>query len=135
MTDAEEMQQLLTYANLAKVAAALRVSRNAVSQWARGNDVTPYRVRQVRDLLRPTPADAGPISRAEIEMLYRELLGEVRMNRAVVQAVFTGADRAWIQQAMERVAAELSPPARPPAAAPSEASEATKRRRRAAARS
>lgn len=59
MTDAEQMVELLTYANYAKVGAALGVSRNAVSEWARGNDVTPYRVRQVRDLLRPPSASDG----------------------------------------------------------------------------
>lgn len=55
------MAELLTYANYAKVGKALNVSRNAVRQWARGKDVTPYRVRQVRDLLRPsTQQDTAP---------------------------------------------------------------------------
>ena len=47
------MRELLAYAAYHKVAAALGVSRTSVSQWAKGRDVTPYRVRQVRDLLRP----------------------------------------------------------------------------------
>ena len=57
MSDAEEMVELLAYASYAKVAKALRVSRNAVTRWAHGEDVTPYRVNQVRDLLRPPAAD------------------------------------------------------------------------------
>jgi hypothetical protein len=53
VSDAGEMRDLLTYASYAKVGAALGVSRNSVSRWARGLDVTPYRLDQVRQLLRP----------------------------------------------------------------------------------
>jgi hypothetical protein len=62
VTDAEEMVDLMRYASQAKVAAALGVSRTTTGHWAKGRDVTPYRVRQVRDLLRPeTARDAAPV--------------------------------------------------------------------------
>lgn len=49
--DVAEMKRLLKYANYQKVGTALGVSRTAVSEWARGNDVSPKRVEQVRALL------------------------------------------------------------------------------------
>lgn len=53
MTDGERAQALLTYANYAKVGEALRVSRASVAEWAKGRSVTPYRLRQLEQLLRP----------------------------------------------------------------------------------
>ena len=44
---------MLRYANYAKVAEALLVSRASVADWAKGKSVTPYRVRQLEQLLRP----------------------------------------------------------------------------------
>jgi transcriptional regulator with XRE-family HTH domain len=44
---------MLRYANYAKVADALQVSRAAVADWAKGRSVTPYRVNQLEQLLRP----------------------------------------------------------------------------------
>lgn len=52
-TDAERARTLLTYTNYQKVADALHVSRAAVADWAKGRSVTPYRVRQLEQLLRP----------------------------------------------------------------------------------
>lgn len=72
MSDAEEMAELLTYASYAKVAKALRVSRNAVTRWAHGEDVTPYRVHQVRDLLRPAPVE--PPAPAWVERIIASLM-------------------------------------------------------------
>ena len=60
MSDSEEMIDLLRYASDRKVAVALGVKRQSVWAWARGKHVTPYRVRQVRDLLRPTQREAAP---------------------------------------------------------------------------
>lgn len=57
MTDAEEMVELMAYASPSKVAAALGVSKTSTGKWAKGENVTPYRLRQVRNLLRP-PAPA-----------------------------------------------------------------------------
>lgn len=53
MTDATRMRELLRYANYAKVAEALGVSRSSVAEWAKGRDVSPYRLRQVESLLIP----------------------------------------------------------------------------------
>ena len=52
VSDASEMQRLLTYASYAKVGRALGVSRATVSEWAAGRDVNPKRLEQVRELMR-----------------------------------------------------------------------------------
>ena len=52
-SDGDRAKTLLTYANYAKVAGALLVSRAAVADWAKGRSVTPYRLRQLEQLLRP----------------------------------------------------------------------------------
>jgi hypothetical protein len=57
VAEADEMRDLLTYANYAKVGRALGVTKTTVSKWARGEDVNPRRLMQVRDLLRPQPAE------------------------------------------------------------------------------
>jgi hypothetical protein len=46
-----EMQELLAYANYSKIGKALGVGRGAVAEWAKGRNVTPYRVHQVWQLL------------------------------------------------------------------------------------
>lgn len=53
MSDAERAVALLRYANYAKVAAALDVSRATVAEWAKGRGVNPLRARQLEQLLRP----------------------------------------------------------------------------------
>ena len=52
-SDADRARSLLAYANYAKVAGALLVSRATVADWAKGKSVTPYRLRQLEQLLRP----------------------------------------------------------------------------------
>ena len=54
------MVELLRYANFSKVATALQVSRSAAARWSQGKDVTPQRLRQVEDLLRPAGPDDLP---------------------------------------------------------------------------
>jgi len=62
VSDADEMQNLLTYANYKKVGDALGVTKTTVSNWAHGINVSPHRLLQVRDLLRPeTAREAAPI--------------------------------------------------------------------------
>jgi hypothetical protein len=51
-TDAERAVSLLTYASHTKVANALQVSKTTVGKWAKGR-VTPYRLNQLEQLLRP----------------------------------------------------------------------------------
>lgn len=93
MSDADEMRELLTYANYRKVGDALGVSKTAVSQWSRGKDVTPFRVRQVRDLLRPeTRRSAAP------SMTRRLLAGIMALESA---AKLTDADLARAMKAAE----------------------------------
>jgi hypothetical protein len=100
VTDAEQMIELLTYANYAKVAAALNVSRNAVSAWSRGRDVTPYRVRQVRDLLRP------PSARDETEPQWaRALLHQ--MAQAAADAQKEAAPPDWVKRLKDDALAEM----------------------------
>lgn len=76
VTDAEQMVELLTYASFAKVGAALGVSRNAVSRWSRGLDVTPYRLSQVQQLLRPESESDG----RDITMIRRLLAGVMALE-------------------------------------------------------
>lgn len=54
------MRDLLTYANYAKVGRALGVSKSIVQRWAKGEDVNPRRLQQVRDLLRPPAPQPVP---------------------------------------------------------------------------
>jgi len=58
--DAERMRELLRYANYAKVAAAIGVTRAAVAEWAKGRDVSPYRLHQVEELLTPGQHESAP---------------------------------------------------------------------------
>jgi transcriptional regulator with XRE-family HTH domain len=51
--EGDRARTLLAYANYAKVAEALLVSRASVAGWAKGRNVTPYRLRQLEQLLRP----------------------------------------------------------------------------------
>lgn len=61
MADADAMIDLMRYASQAKVAVALGVSKTTTGDWAKGRGVTPFRLRQVRDLLRPETVDAPPM--------------------------------------------------------------------------
>jgi len=80
VTDVQRMAELLQYANLAKVASALNVSRQSVADWARGRNVTPFRLRQIEDLLRPQRA-----GEAVLEPTTGELLTEMRAIRRLLQ--------------------------------------------------
>lgn len=72
------MIELLRYANRTKVAAALKVSPQTTNQWAKGRDVTPFRLHQVEDLLRPQRAN-------EVDPTNGELLTEMRAIRRLLQ--------------------------------------------------
>lgn len=74
------MGELLQYANLAKVASALNVSRQSVADWARGKNVTPFRLRQVEDLLRPQR-----VGESVLDPTTGELLTEMRAIRRLLQ--------------------------------------------------
>jgi transcriptional regulator with XRE-family HTH domain len=95
VTEVEEMVDLLRYANYRKVADALRVSKTAVSNWARGRDVNPLRVRQVRDLLRPeTAREAAPPEwaerlQAQVEAIAGGLPTEAYIDRAKGEVIAT----------------------------------------------
>lgn len=64
----QEMMALLRYANYAKVAAALGVSRASVADWAAGRHVTPARLHAVRKLM--NAENAPP---AEADGAYRKV--------------------------------------------------------------
>jgi hypothetical protein len=80
VTEGERMIELLRYASQAKVAAALGVSRTTTGEWARGRNVTPFRLRQVEDLLRPQRA-----GEAALDPTNGELLTEMRAIRRLLQ--------------------------------------------------
>jgi DNA-binding transcriptional regulator YdaS (Cro superfamily) len=54
------MRRLLRYANFAKVANALGVSRASVAEWAKGHNVSPYRLQQIESLLIPGHDESAP---------------------------------------------------------------------------
>lgn len=116
MADADEMRDLLTYAAYNKVAAALNVSRNTVSLWARGVNVSPYRLRQVRDLLRPETARNATAPSWAVAMEQR-LLEKLEINRQLIGAL----GRPELLEAAERVIARLEALGPPDDEAPHEA--------------
>lgn len=107
MADSDEMRDLLAYAAYNKVAAALTVSRNTVSLWAKGRNVTPYRLRQVRDLLRPeTVKEPQPEWAGAMEQRLTET---ILANREIVQALAEQTARIGVERTLGA----------PPPAAPS----------------
>jgi transcriptional regulator with XRE-family HTH domain len=81
---AARMQELLTYANHSKVGRAIGVSRTTVSEWAKGRDVTPYRLTQVEQLLGPPPVDIATRLQevlAAVADAERRVISEVRQSR------------------------------------------------------
>lgn len=82
-TEGDRARTLLTYANYAKVAGALHVSRAAVADWAKGMSVTPYRLHQLEQLLRPdlqTQKEAAPPWAERLE----DKLDQVVANQSAV---------------------------------------------------
>lgn len=75
------MVELLRYANRAKVAEALGVSRATTSMWARGRQVSPYRLREVEALLNPGPDRLDAIQ-AGVERVENQLV----TLRAILEA-------------------------------------------------
>ena len=90
------MIELLRYANRTKVAAALGVSPQSTSQWAKGRDVTPFRLRQVEDLLRPQRA-------GEADPTNGELLTEMRAIRRLLQRQMKPAPELTLDQIVSAV--------------------------------
>lgn len=108
-SDAERARSLLAYANYAKVAAALLVSRATVADWAKGRSVTPYRLRQLEQLLRPdlqVEKDAPP------EWVER-MVSEIRLNRAVLRTALEGVDPDRTRRVFRLLEDQLGPPALP----------------------
>lgn len=123
VTEAERMGELLQYANLAKVASALNVSRQSVADWARGKNVTPFRLRQVEDLLRPQRAGESVLDPTTGELLtemraIRRLLqrqakpAPVPVSREFVVAVVDGLRDVLVQREAARPGAGSRRPAR-----------------------
>lgn len=122
---ADRMRELLAFANYSKVARELDVSKSAVSAWANGRDVTPFRLDQVeRLLLRAAPAIAEPsaiydvgeltrkvdaiITRDEVLELVddakRAIVSEVQLNR---EALYTAIADELVAKALPRLLEEL----------------------------
>ena len=90
-SEGERAKALLTYANYAKVAAALQVSRVSVAEWAKGKSVTPYRLRQLEQLLRP---DLQVAKEPQPEWAGAM---EARLTDAIRDAGLTSAERAALR--------------------------------------
>ena len=123
-SDAERAVALLRYANYAKVGEALLVSRAAVADWAKGKGVTPYRIRQLEQLLRPdlqideTPRPEwaeGLVSKADA--IYR-LLQLTAVTPGGVSPELVREIEAARLDALEQSRAERQRAARRPTAAP-----------------
>lgn len=106
MTDAERMRELLRYANYAKVAGALGVSRTSVAAWAKGRDVSPFRLRQVEGLLLPEREEAPTPEWAQ------GLREDVAAIRSGVESEAIGL--AALRAVLESIGARLPPPADDP---------------------
>ena len=95
---------LLRYANYQKVGRALHVSRSAVADWAKGKSVTPYRLHQLEQLLRPDLQieESAPPDWAErllVGVMALETKGQVseaELDRAEALAA------AWLATAEQR---------------------------------
>lgn len=106
------MAALLRYANYAKVARDLDVSRTTVMRWARGEAVTPWQLRRVRDLFGVNENDPLQPIRAE-EVVDK--LGQILANQETIIGALVPAER--MAQAVEligRLEALLPPPAESP---------------------
>ena len=68
------MTALLRYANFRKVGDALGVTRQTVSRWARGDAITPYQERRLRELLdEETAAPEWERLEAKVDAIARSL--------------------------------------------------------------
>lgn len=104
-SDADRARSLLAYANYAKVAAALLVSRATVADWAKGKSVTPYRLRQLEQLLRPDleiakapPPDWARALQQRVDAIYE--------SQKVIEALVDPERLAWAERIAEVIRAE-----------------------------
>ena len=105
-SDGDRARALLAYANYAKVATALLVSRAAVADWAKGRSVTPYRLRQLEQLLRPDlqTKEAAPPEWAErleqkVDAIYeRQNTVAATASRQVIEALADPERLAWVER-------------------------------------
>ena len=108
-SEGDRAKALLTYANYAKVAAALQVSRTAVAEWAKGQSVTPYRLRQLEQLLRPDLQIEEPPPPEWARAMHAELVEMILANReTVTQALAEETARYGVERALAE-----QPPAEP----------------------
>lgn len=77
--DIREMKRLLQYANYRKVGEAIGVKRATVSNWARGIDVSPARLIQVRELMLITAGRRKRAAAPDLPGRLDEILGYLRL--------------------------------------------------------
>jgi hypothetical protein len=79
------MQDLLRYANYAKVGEELKVTRQTVARWAKGESVPQWATQAIERLMLGESKEAAPPEWAR--RLHAELLDEVRRNREETERV------------------------------------------------
>lgn len=117
-SDGDRARALLTYANYAKVATALLVSRAAVADWAKGKSVTPYRLRQLEQLLRPdlqtkeaAPPEWAERLEAKVDAIYaRQTEVADSASRHVIEALADPERLEWVERLAAMIRAESATP-------------------------
>lgn len=118
LPDGERAKGLLKLANYARVAEVLGVSRASVAPWAKGQQVTPWQLRRLQELLGRNDESAPP------EWARRMMQNvEVLAQRAgITEADLEAAAQKAVEQAFADGGTQL---------APSAAGESPRRARRA----
>ncbi len=96
-----EMRSLLRYASFAEVGRALDLSRNAVSDWWNGHSITPWRLRQVRELMQRSEHEEAAPPRWARE-LHAKTLKALRASQG---------DAALLEKMIVDAEAQARPPA------------------------
>ena len=117
------MKRLLQYANLQKVGDALGVKRASVSDWSRGNNVSPRRVEQVRELMLRTVGRRKRSAAPDVPERLDEIVGYLKLiargvpvsaeDLAAIEALHHGVDglgRTGRQLSARRPKADRHPP-------------------------
>ena len=104
-SDSDRARALLTYANYAKVATALQVSRTAVAEWAKGRSVNPFRLRQLEQLLRPDLQIEEAPQPTWAGAMEQRLTDELRRNRTLIEALAPADIREAAARVIERLEA------------------------------
>ena len=112
------MTALLRYANYAKVARDLDVSRQTVMRWAKGMAVTPWQLRRVRELY-GVDTETPPLQveerleriESKVDAIYeRQLEVAASASRQVIEALADPERLAWVERLAAMIQAASTTP-------------------------